>query len=145
METVAELLRHKGSDVVTVLPETSVFDALKIMERKNIGAVLVVDEDGEVAGIMTERDYARKVILVGKSSKETPVAEIMTKRVVYVGPDNSVDEAMALMTEKRCRHLPVLDGGKVSGMVSIGDVVRAVIHEKNIVIDQLEHYIAGSL
>ena len=145
METVAELLRHKGSDVVTVLPDTSVFDALKIMERKNIGAVLVVDEDGEVAGIMTERDYARKVILVGKSSKETPVAEIMTKKVVYVGPDNTVDEAMALMTDKRCRHLPVLDAGKVCGMVSIGDVVRAVIHEKNIVIDQLEHYIAGSL
>ena len=145
METVAELLKHKGSDVVTVAPDASVFEALKIMESKNIGAVLVVDEEGEVAGIMTERDYARKVILVGKASKETAVADIMTKKVVYVGPDNTVDEAMALMTDKRCRHLPVLDNGKVCGMISIGDVVRAVIHEKDIVIDQLEHYIAGSL
>ena len=145
METVAELLKHKGSDVVTVSPDASVFEALTILEKKNIGAVLAVDEEGEVAGIMTERDYARKVILVGKASKETSVADIMTKKVVYVTPDNTVDEAMALMTDKRCRHLPVLEDGKVCGMISIGDVVRAVIHEKDIVIDQLEHYIAGSL
>lgn len=145
METVRELLKHKGTDVVTVGQDTSVFDALTIMEDKNIGAVLVVDEEGNVAGIVTERDYARKVALRGKASKDTPVSDIMTTEVVFVGLKTTLDEAMALMTAKRCRHLPVREDGELRGIISIGDVVRAVIHDKDILIDQLEHYISGSL
>ena len=145
METVAELLKHKGSDVVTVAPDASVFEALKIMESKNIGAVLVVDEEGEVSGIMTERDYARKVILRDRSSRSTPVTDIMTREVVIVRPGSTVEEAMAIMTRKRCRHLPVVENGELAGLISIGDVVKALINEKEFVIDQLEHYIAGSL
>lgn len=145
METVRELLRHKGADVVTVRPDTSVFDALTIMEERNIGAVLVVDEEGDVAGIVTERDYARKVVLRGRVSKDTPVCDIMTSEIVFVGLKTTLDEAMALMTAKRCRHLPVREDGEVRGIISIGDVVRAVIHDKDILIDQLEHYISGSL
>lgn len=145
METVGELLKHKGADVVSVSRDVSVFDTLTIMDEKNIGAVLVIDKEGEVAGIATERDYARKVILRGKSSKNTPITDIMTEKVVFVRLDTSIDKAMALMTEMRCRHLPVLEDGKVRGMVSIGDVVRAVIHDKDVLIDQLEHYISGSL
>ncbi len=145
METVRELLKHKGTDVVTVRSDTSVFAALTIMEQKNIGAVLVVDEEDEVAGIVTERDYARKVVLRGKVSKDTPVSDIMTTEVVFVGLKTTLDEAMALMTAKRCRHLPVREDGEVRGIISIGDVVHAVIHDKDILIDQLEHYISGSL
>lgn len=145
METVRELLKHKGTDVVTVRSDTSVFDALTIMEQENIGAVLVVDEQDGVAGIVTERDYARKVVLRGKVSKDTPVSDIMTTEVVFVGLKTTLDEAMALMTAKRCRHLPVREEGEVLGIISIGDVVHAVIHDKDILIDQLEHYISGSL
>jgi CBS domain-containing protein len=145
METVRELLKHKGTDVVTVHPDVTVFDALSIMDQKNIGSVLVVNDAGEVAGIVTERDYARKVILRGRASKDTAVSEIMTREVVFVRPQTTVDEAMALMTEKRCRHLPVREDGTVRGMISIGDVVRAMIHDKDVLIDQLEHYISGSL
>lgn len=144
METVRDLLKHKGTDVVAVPPEASVFEALTVMDQKNIGAVLVVDEEGDVNGIVTERDYARKVILRGRFSKNTPVSDVMTKEVVFVGLSTTLDEAMALMTQKRCRHLPVREDGKVRGMISIGDVVRAVIHDKDILIDQLEHYISGS-
>jgi len=145
METVRELLRHKGGDVVTVPPGASVFDALTVMDQKNIGAVLVVEDEGQVLGIVTERDYARKVVLRGKSSRDLAVTDIMTEKVVFVGLDTTIDKAMALMTEMRCRHLPVLEDGTLCGMVSIGDVVRAVIHDKDILIDQLEHYISGSL
>jgi CBS domain-containing protein len=145
METVRELLKHKGPDVVTVHPSTTVFDALSIMDQKNIGSVLVVTETGEVVGIVTERDYARKVVLRGRVSKETPVSDIMTKDVIFVGLRTTLDEAMALMTGKRCRHLPVREDGQIRGMISIGDVVRAVIHDKDVLIDQLEHYISGSL
>jgi CBS domain-containing protein len=145
METVRELLRHKGGDVVTVPPDASVFDALAVMDQKNIGSVLVVEDEGQVLGIVTERDYARKVVLRGKSSRDLTVTDIMTEKIVFVGLDTTIDKAMALMTEMRCRHLPVLEDGTLRGMVSIGDVVRAVIHDKDILIDQLEHYISGSL
>ena len=112
------------------------------MAAKGIGALLVMDGD-RLVGIVTERDYARKVILEGKSSKSSSVAEVMTKRVLCVGPDRTVDECMALMTDKRARHLPVLDHKRVIGVVSIGDLVKAVISEQQVLIDQLQHYISG--
>ena len=145
METVRDVLAHKGGKVVSVSPENTVFEALSVMAAENIGAVVVLDDAGGIAGILSERDYARKVILIGKSSKDTAVSEIMTRQVVVIGPHNTVEEAMALMSEKRCRHLPVVDGGRLCGIISIGDVVRAVIHDKDILISQLEHYISGSL
>lgn len=145
METVRDLLAHKGEKTVSVSPENTVLEALTIMKEENIGAVLVLDDAGQIAGILSERDYARKVMLVGKSSKDTAVSEIMTKQVTVISPDNTVDEAMALMSDKRCRHLPVVEEGRLCGVISIGDVVRAVIHDKEILISQLEHYISSSL
>ena len=145
METVQDLLSHKGHDVHTVPESCSVYDAIALMDQHNIGALVVVDARGKMAGILTERDYARRVVLRGKSSRETMAVEIMTREVVCVRPDSTIDEAMALMTKRRCRHLPVLERGELCGLISIGDVVRAVIHEKEFVIDQLEHYIAGSV
>lgn len=145
METIAELLRDKGHEVVTVTIGTTVFDALKVMDERNIGAVMIVDSAGKPIGILTERDYARKIVLAGRNSKETPVTQIMTREVVYVRPNQSVEEAMAIMIGKRCRHLPVIDNGSLVGLISIGDVVKATIKEKEYMIDQLEHYIAGSL
>ncbi len=145
METVRDLLAHKGEKTVSVSPKNTVLEALTVMKEENIGAVLVLDDAGQIAGILSERDYARKVMLVGKSSKDTAVSEIMTKQVTVISPDNSVEEAMALMSDKRCRHLPVVDDGRLCGVISIGDVVRAVIHDKEILISQLEHYISSSL
>lgn len=145
METVQDLLHDKGTDVVTVPPDCSVYDALKTMSERNIGALLVVEPDGSLAGIITERDYARKVVLAGKSSKDTLVSEIMTTDVIYVKPTHTIEEAMAVMTDHRCRHLPVLNQGNLTGLISIGDVVRSLIHDKDFLIDQLKHYIAGSL
>lgn len=145
METVRDVLAHKGNRVVSLSPDDTVFEALTVMDAENIGAVLVVDDAGDIAGILSERDYARKVILVGKSSKDTAVSEIMTRQVAVISPGNSVEEAMALMSEKRCRHLPVLEDGRLCGVISIGDVVRAVIQDKEILISQLEHYISSSL
>jgi CBS domain-containing protein len=126
-----------------VTPDTSVFDALKVMAEKNIGALLVV-EGGQLAGIFSERDYARKVILKGKSSKEMSVREVMTDKVDCVHPSETVRGCMALMTEKHHRHLPVLEEGKVVGMISIGDVVKAIISDQEFTIGQLENYITGS-
>ena len=144
MATVSSLLRNKGQDVWSVSPDTTVFDALTLMAEKNIGAVLVMDGDALV-GIISERDYARKVILLGKSSKDTLASEIMTPRVLCVHADQGVDECMALMTEKRIRHLPVLaNDGRVTGVISIGDVGRAIIADHEFTIAQLEHYITGS-
>lgn len=140
MKTVRQLLDDKGSHVVSVSPDTTVFQALEVMAAKGIGAVLVV-EDGKVVGVMSERDYARKVILLGKSSHDTPVREIMTGRVVYARPDHTVPECMALMTDKRIRHLPVLDHGRLIGVLSIGDLVKATISEQEFIIRQLENYI----
>lgn len=141
-EVVKELLKIKNKDVWTIEPGASVYDAIAEMATKQIGA-LVVTEEERVVGIITERDYARKVILQDKSSKSTPVREIMTKRVIYVQPDQRIEECMAIMTEKRIRHLPVLDGGRLLGIISIGDVVKELISEKEFLIDQLTRYISG--
>lgn len=140
MKTVRQLLQSKGGVVYSVAPETSVFDALKLMAEKNIGAVLAV-ADGRVAGIMSERDYARKVILFGKSSRDMMVREIMSEKVLAVQPGQTVEECMALMTNKRIRHLPVMDGGKLVGLLSIGDLVKEVIADQEQTIKQLESYI----
>lgn len=144
MATVNSLLRNKGQEVWAIRPDATVFDALQLMAEKNIGAVLVMEGE-TLVGIMSERDYARKVILLGKSSKETLVFEIMTPRVLCVRADQGVGECMALMTEKRIRHLPVLaNDERVIGVISIGDVGRAIIADQEFTIAQLEHYITGS-
>ena len=140
--TVKELLAAKISDVLTIGPEASVYDAIAEMAGKQVGA-LVVTEEETVVGILTERDYARKVVLENRSSRSTRVREIMTDRVIYVRPEQPIEECMALMTEKRVRHLPVLDGDCLLGMISIGDVVKDVISEKEFIIDQLTRYISG--
>jgi CBS domain-containing protein len=142
MKTVRDLLKAKGRDIWSVTPETTVYDTLRLMADKNIGAVLVLD-GGQPVGIFTERDYARQVILKGKASRDTPVHEVMTTRVVFVRPEQNIEECMALMTDKRCRHLPVLDEGRLAGVLSIGDVVKAVISEKQFIIEQLENYISA--
>ena len=142
METVRQILQRKGYQIFSISPDAKVFDALKIMAEKGVGALLVIDRE-KVEGIMSERDYARKVILLGKSSKEASVKEIMSSKVIYVEPYQSVEECMALMIDKKIRHLPVFENGKLSGIISIGDVVKAVIGEKEFVIDQLIHYIVG--
>jgi CBS domain-containing protein len=144
MKTVRELLNMKGHDIVSVTPDTMVFDALALMARKNIGAVLVIDAHARLVGILSERDYARKIILKGHASKETPVASIMTEKVMCISADKSVEECMALMTTGRFRHLPVMDNDQLSGVVSIGDVGRAIISNQGFVIEQLERYIWGT-
>jgi CBS domain-containing protein len=143
MKSVAQILKSKHEQAVqTVTPSTSVLDAVKRLAEKNIGALLVMD-DAKIVGIITERDYARKIVLMGRSSKETPVRDIMTSPVMYVRPDQTNEECMALMTDNRVRHLPVVDGGKLIGLVSIGDLVKDIISEQKFIIDQLEHYIKG--
>ncbi len=143
MKSVAEILRSKPEQTVhTITPSASVFDAVKLMAEKSIGALLVM-EDQKIDGIITERDYARKIVLMGRSSKETPVREIMTSPVMYVRPDQTNEECMALMTDNRVRHLPVIDEGKLIGLISIGDLVKDIISEQKFIIDQLEHYIMG--
>ena len=143
MLTVRELLAKKGSEVWSVSPGATVYDALQLMAARNVGAVLVLD-DGELAGILSERDYARQVILKGKASRDTPVRDIMTTAVVSVSPERTIDDCMSLMTERRIRHLPVLQANVLLGVLSIGDVVKAVISEKEFHIEQLESYIASS-
>jgi CBS domain-containing protein len=140
MKTVRQLLQAKGGTVHSVSPDTRVFEALKLMAEKEIGALLVTD-GGALVGIMSERDYARKVILLGKSSHDIPVRDIMTSSVVTVTPGQTVDQCMALMTSRRIRHLPVTDAGKLVGLVSIGDLVKEVIAEQEQTIRQLESYI----
>ena len=142
MKTVAQILRTKGHEVLSISPEMSVFEALGLMAEKNVGALLVV-EGGRLAGIFSERDYARKVILKGKSSKETLVREIMSSHVLYVRPEQTIEDCMALMTDKRVRHLPVLDAERVVGVISIGDVVKDIISEQEFLIEQLQNYITG--
>ena len=142
MKLVSDILKSKGSEVWSVKPDDTVFESLQLMAEKEVGALLVLDE-GHLVGIVTERDYARKVILEGKSSKNSSVAEVMTKRVLCVTPERTVDECMALMTDKRARHLPVIDHKRVIGVVSIGDLVKAMINEQKVLIDQLQHYISG--
>jgi CBS domain-containing protein len=142
MITLRQLLQSKGGGIWSVASTSSVFDALRTMAEKNVGALLVIDE-GRLVGIVSERDYARKIALKGKSSKDTLVKEIMTEKVVYIRPDESIEECMALMTEKHFRHLPVIDNGTLIGVISIGDVVRTVISEQKFIIAQLENYISG--
>ncbi len=142
MKKILQLLDEKGSQVWSIQPDATVLEALTMMAEKNIGALLVIDDTGPV-GLVSERDYARNVVLMGKASKDTPIREIMTTRVVCVAPDQQIDEAMALMTEKRVRHLPVIDDGQMLGIVSIGDLVKSIISEQKYIIEQLEQYIAS--
>jgi len=142
MRSVKDVLKSKGNDVWAVKPDDTVFDTLKLMAEKEIGALLVMEGD-KLVGIVTERDYARKVILEGKSSQTSSVAEVMTKKVLCVTPTQTIDECMALMTDKRARHLPVLDHKHVVGVISIGDLVKATIYEQKVLIDQLQNYISG--
>jgi CBS domain-containing protein len=143
MTSVAQILRSKpNQSVCTITASESVYDAIKLMAEKQIGALIVTDGDG-IAGIITERDYARKVVLMDRSSKATPVSSIMTQAVRFVRPDQSSQECMALMTEFRMRHLPVLDHERLVGMISIGDLVKNIIEEQEFTIKQLEHYITG--
>ena len=143
MKTAAGILKSKSDQAVySIEPAASVLDAIKLMALKGIGALLVMEGE-KIVGIVTERDYARKVILRGRASKETPVEVIMTAEVLYVRPDHTSEECMALMTENRLRHLPVIDDGKLLGMLSIGDLVKDIIAEQQFLIDQMEHYIHG--
>jgi len=142
MQTIREILDKKGSELFTVAPDTSVFEALKLMADKNIGAVLVMEGE-KLEGIMSERDYARKIALKGKFSKEVPVREIMSSKVICVGPEQTINNTKAIMISKRIRHLPVLEEDKLIGLISIGDVVNALLDENLFVIDQLETYIKG--
>ncbi len=143
MKTVRQLLETKGRQICSVSPETTILDALKLMAERNVGALLVLQE-GRLAGIFSERDYARKVVLKGKSSRETQVLEVMTQKVDCVSPSQSVRDCMSLMTVKHIRHLPVIESDQLVGVISIGDVVKAVISEQEFTIEQLESYIAGA-
>ena len=143
MTTIAQLLNAKGKQIWSVEPKATIFQALEIMSEKGIGALLVM-EDGKLKGIFSERDYARKVILKGKSSKETPVGELMTKKVFYIDPQKTTNDCMAMMTAKRIRHLPVIEDNQVMGIVTIGDVVNQIISEQEVTINHLENYITGS-
>ena len=142
MTTAHDILRFKGHSVYSVRPDDTVLSALGVMAEHDIGAVVVVEGD-ELLGILTERDYARKVALMGRASRDSPVRAIMTANVVCIPSNRTVEECMALMTERRCRHLPVLENGRVIGLVSIGDLVKATIDEQEFTISQLKNYIAG--
>jgi CBS domain-containing protein len=140
MATVAQLLGRKPRAIHSVAPDAPVLEAIRLMAEHSIGALLVMEGD-KLAGIVSERDYARKVILMGRSSVDTPIRQIMTAAVITVGPDDSAQQCMQLMTDRRVRHLPVVEGGRVLGMLSIGDLVRAVLQEQAQTIEQLEQYI----
>jgi CBS domain-containing protein len=140
MRPIKQLLDGKSRDIISVSPNASVFDALKILADTDVGALLVMDDD-RMVGIFSERDYARRVVLQGKTSRDTIVREVMTERIVCVQPNQTVEEAMAMMTEVRCRHLPVVEHGRVIGVVSIGDLVKEIISEQEFLIQQLETYI----
>ena len=142
MQTVNQLLKVKGGQIFSVAPTDSVLRAIEIMATRHVGALLVMDQDG-LQGIISERDYARKVILKNRSSHDTPVGDIMTSNPVTVSPEVTVHQCMEMMTEGRFRHLPVVDKGRVVGMLSIGDLVKAVIEDQSQKIEQLERYIAG--
>ncbi len=145
MTTVSQILKSKpDQNIATTTPETSVFDAIKQMADHNVGALVVLDGE-TIAGVISERDYARKVALLGRSSNGTPVRDVMTSPVMIVRPDQTNEECMALMTLHRLRHLPVMDGERMVGVISIGDLVKDIISEQKEIIQQLEHYIAGNL
>jgi CBS domain-containing protein len=143
MTTVRSVLQSKGSDIWSTTPNTLVFDALKVMAEKNVGALLVM-EGNQLIGIFSERDYARKVVLKGESSHNIAIRNVMTSGVISVTPDQSIEDCMALMTGKHIRHLPVLENSKLVGMISIGDVVKAIISQHEDTIKQLENYITGA-
>jgi len=143
MATVRQLLNGKGSEIYAVAPDATVFDALAEMAERNVGALLVLEGE-RMAGILSERDYARKVILAGKASRDTLVREIMTSEVISVAPEHTTGDCLRLMTDKRIRHLPVLEDGRVAGIISIGDVVKAKMDEQQVMIGHLEDYIAGN-
>jgi CBS domain-containing protein len=152
VKAVKDILKAKGGEIFSVRPEATLFEALEAMADRNIGSVLVIDKAGEVAGIFTERDFVRKFMVKGRTGEGTKVEEIMTRRVLYVGPETSISDCMNLMTEKRVRHLPVLENGKPVGVVSIGDIVKAILTEQELLITQqaseigqLERYISGAI
>ena len=142
MATVRQILHAKGHDVATIDPDATVYNAIKKLADENIGSLVVMDDE-KIVGIVTERDYARNVILKGKASPTTLVKDIMSTRVVCVGPEQSVEECMAVMTDKAIRHLPVLENKQLVGMVSIGDLVKSIIGDQKFIIEQLERYIGG--
>ncbi len=142
MGTVSNILKTKGNILFSITPGTTVYNALEIMVEKNVSALLVVENE-KLAGIFTERDYARKVILKGKASRETVIGEIMTEDLITVAPNSTIDECMRLMTSKFIRHLPVVEDGNLMGIISIGDVVKYIIEDQKFIIQNMEHYITG--
>ena len=142
-KTIRDILKNKGESVFSISHDATVYSALELMAAEDIGALLVM-RDNRLVGILSERDYARKVILEGRSSLKTNVEKIMTTKILYVTPNMSVEESLAVMSDKRCRHLPVLQDKELIGMVSIGDLVKAQVADKNFLITQLEHYILGN-
>ena len=142
MKTVRNILDTKGHEVWCIGPEDTVFDALRLMAEKEVGSLMVMD-GARVAGLISERDYARKIVLLGRTSPNTLVKEIMTSHVAYTHLEQPIEECMAVMTEKRIRHLPVMEQGKLVGIISIGDLVKAIIADQKFIIEQLERYITG--
>jgi CBS domain-containing protein len=142
MHIIGQLLEAKGNEIWSVAPGITAFEALQIMARKDMGALLVIDKE-KLIGIFSERDYARKVILHGKSSKETTVGELMTQEVFYIGPQNTLQEGLALMTDKHIRHMPVLENNQLIGIVTLGDLVKQIISDQKFTIRELEKYISG--
>ena len=143
MKNVADILKSKGSEIWSISPEASVYMALELMAEKDVGALIVLDGES-IVGILSERDYARKDILHGESSKKLQVGRIMSKKVMFLSPERTVEETMALMTEKRIRHMPVVENDRLAGVISIGDVVKAMIDEKEFMIEQLERFIRSA-
>ena len=143
MTTIGQLLKTKGNEIWSIAPQATIYEALQVMSEKDVGALLVVHK-GDVVGIFSERDYARKLILKGKFSKDTSVEELMTRKVLYVGPESTIEECMALMTAKSVRHLPILKNERLLGIVTLGDVVKQIISDQEFTIHQLENYISGS-
>ncbi len=142
MQTIRDILKVKGTDVWCVAPDATVFDALRRMAEKEVGA-LVVTEAAQVVGLISEREYARKVVLAGRTSPTTLVKEIMITPVMYIHLDQTIEECMSLMTEKRTRHLPVIEDGKLVGLISIGDIVKSIIADQQFLIEQLVRYVSG--
>jgi signal-transduction protein with cAMP-binding, CBS, and nucleotidyltransferase domain len=143
MDTVKKLLQVKGNVIYSISAESSVYEALEKLESKNLGSLVVLEDNGTLDGIFTERDYARKVILKGRSSRDTKVRDIMTEDPIFVTPETKIDECMQIMVDKYIRHLPVMENNQVIGLVSIGDLVRYIIEEKDYIIQNLEHFIVS--